>query len=128
MTENDTVVAVNIDHLAAFESMLRVLPATKNVIVMIGGSPSEKSLREALARDLKPLEGRIKLEWTDNLSFEDVLKSAATLPAHSAVYWYNYSTDVAGVGHERDKAPPPLPALAQSPKISFPHPYFWRRL
>ena len=34
MTENDTIVAVNIDHLAAFESMLRVIPATKNVIVM----------------------------------------------------------------------------------------------
>src|SRR4051812_49741908 len=120
MTENDTVVAVNIDHLAAFESMLRVLPATKNVIVMIGGSPSEKSLREALARDLKPLEGRIKLEWTDNLSFEDVLKSAATLPAHSAVYWYNYSTDAAGIGQQSDRGPPRLPAVAHATTLSYP--------
>jgi signal transduction histidine kinase len=128
MTENDTAVAVNIDHLAAFESMLRVLPATKNVIVMIGGSPSEKSLREALARDLKPLEGRIKLEWTDNLSFEDVLKSAAALPAHSAVYWYNYSTDAAGVGHEGDRALARFHAVANAPIFSYADAYFGREL
>src|SRR3954468_5555021 len=128
MTENDTVVAVNIDHLAAFESMLRVLPATKTVIVMIGGSPSEKSLREALARDLKPLEGRIKLEWTDNLSFEDVLKSAATLPAHSAVYWYNYSIDVAGVRDEGDKGPARFHAVANAPIFSYADAYFGREL
>jgi hypothetical protein len=33
LTENDTVVAVNNDHLAVFESMLRVLPATMTVMV-----------------------------------------------------------------------------------------------
>jgi hypothetical protein len=45
LTENDTVVAVNNDHLVTFESMLRVLPATKTVMVVIGNSPNENNRR-----------------------------------------------------------------------------------
>jgi signal transduction histidine kinase len=128
MTENDTVVAVNNDHLVAFESMLRVLPATKKVMVVIGNSPSEKILREALERELKPLEGRIELEWTDNLSFEELLKSAAALPPHSAVYWFNLSVDAAGVGHEGDKALTRFHAVANAPIFSYDDSYFGREL
>src|SRR3954453_10443005 len=61
--ENDTLVAVHNDHLAAFESLLQASPNTRQVMVVIGNSPSEKTLRDMLERELKPLEGRIKLKW-----------------------------------------------------------------
>ena len=128
LTENDTVVAVNNDHLAAFEIMLQVLPATRQVMVVIGNSPSEKILRVALERELKPLEGRIKLEWTDNLSFDELLKSAATLPPHSAIYWYNLSVDAAGVAHEGDKPLTRVHAVANAPIFSYDDSYFGREL
>ena len=128
MTENDTVLAVNNDHLGAFESMLRVLPATKTVMVVIGSSPLEKILREAAERELKPLEARIKLEWTDNLSFEEILKSAAALPPHSAIYWHNMSVDAAGVGHEGGRALERLHAVANAPIFSYDDAYFGREL
>src|SRR5215203_3082752 len=67
--ESDAVVGVNNDHVAAFDSMLHVLPATKTVVVVVGSSPSEKLLREGLERELKPFEGRISLRWTSDLSF-----------------------------------------------------------
>ena len=128
MTEDDTVVAVNNDHLATFESMLGVLPATKKVMVVIGNSPSEKILREAIERELKPLEGRIEIAWTDNLSFDELLKSAATLPSHSAIYWHNMSVDAAGVGHEGGKALARLHAVANAPIFSYDDAYFGREL
>jgi len=126
--ESETVVAVYNDHVAAFESMLQVLPATKTVMVVIGNSASEKRLREGLERELKPLEGRIRLQWTDDLSFEEVLKSAATLPPHSAIYWYSLSVDAAGVGHEGGKALTRLHAVANAPIFSYDDAYFGREL
>ena len=108
--------------------MLQVLPATKQVMVVIGNSPSEKILRVALERELKPLEGRIKLEWTDNLSFDELLKSAATLPPHSAIYWYNMSVDAAGVVHEGDKPLTRVHAVANAPIFSYDDSYFGREL
>jgi hypothetical protein len=85
-------------------------------------------LREALERELKPLEGRIKLEWTDNLSFAELLKSAATLPLHSAIYWFNMSVDAAGVAHEGEKPLARVHAVANAPIFSYDDSYFGREL
>ena len=42
LTANDAVVAVSIDYLRALENILRVLPDTKHVAVVVGNSPIEK--------------------------------------------------------------------------------------
>jgi hypothetical protein len=42
LSDNDTVVAVRINYFAALENVLRVLPDTKNVTVVVGTSPIEK--------------------------------------------------------------------------------------
>jgi hypothetical protein len=77
---------------------------------------------------LKPLENRIKLKWTDNLSFEEILNSGATLPPHSAIYWHNLSVDAAGVGHEGGTALARLYAVANAPIFSYDDSYFGREL
>jgi hypothetical protein len=58
LTANDAVVALRIDYLAAFENILRVLPDTKHVAVVVGTSPVEQFWRKEIAREVKPLEGR----------------------------------------------------------------------
>ena len=50
LTENDAVVALRINYLAAFENILQVLPDTKDVIVVVGTSPIEKFWKEAIAK------------------------------------------------------------------------------
>src|SRR6476469_10525727 len=80
---NDAVVAVWINYFAAIENILRVLPDTKNVIVVVGTSPIEKFWKEAIGRESEPLSNRIRFSWTDNLSFDELLKQAATLPPQS---------------------------------------------
>ena len=46
LTENDAVVALRINYLAAFENILQVLPNTKDVIVVVGVSPIERFWRK----------------------------------------------------------------------------------
>ena len=50
LSENDAVVAVRIDYLGAIENILRVMPDTKNVMVVVGTSPIEQFWRRRLAR------------------------------------------------------------------------------
>ena len=50
LTANDAVVAVRIDFPAAIENILRVLPDTKNVAVVVGTSPIEQFWGEEIAQ------------------------------------------------------------------------------
>src|SRR3954447_22403068 len=124
LTENDTVVAVKNDHLAVFESMLRVLPATETVMVVIGNSPPEKLLREQTQRDLMPLEGRIKLLYTNDLAFDELLRSAATLPPRSAIFWHILAIDGSGVGHEGGASLTRVHDVANAPMFSYDDSFF----
>ena len=74
LTANDAVVALRINYLSAFENILQVLPDTKDVIVVVGTSPIEKFWKEAIGKEVEPLANRIKLSWTDELSFGALLK------------------------------------------------------
>ena len=94
LTTNDAVVALRINYLSAFENILQVLPDTKDVIVVVGTSPIEKFWKEAIGKEVA---NRIKLSWTDELSFEALLQQASALPPHTSIFWELMIVDAAGV-------------------------------
>ena len=119
LTANDAVVAVRIDYLGAIKNILQLLPDTKHVAVVVGTSPIEQFWREEIAKEVKPLENRIAFTWYNALSFEDILKHAAALPPHSAIFWELMSVDAAGVVHEGNTALARLHAVANAPIFSY---------
>ena len=119
LTENDTVVAVAYDLPAVFENILRVLPLTKTIAIVSGASPTELFWQGELRRELAPLTGRVELKWYAELSFEDILKDAANLPPHSAIFWHLMNVDAAGVTHEANSAMSRLAAAANAPIFSY---------
>jgi signal transduction histidine kinase len=124
LTANDAVVAVRINYLAAVENILQVLPNTENVTVVVGTSPIEKFWKEAIGKELEPLADRIKISWTDDLSFEALLKRASLLPPHSAIFWELMIVDAAGVVHEGDVPLTRLHAVANAPIFSYDESFF----
>ena len=124
LTENDVAVAVNINYLSAFENILQVLPDTKNVIVVVGASPIEKFWKEAIGKQVEPLTNRIKLSWTDELPFEELLKQASALPPHTAIFWELMIVDAAGVVHEGDHPLERLHDIANAPIFSYDESFF----
>jgi len=118
LTENDTVVATTHDYLAAFETILRVLPRTKTIAIVNGVSPNETFWLGELPRVLAPLSGRVELKWYNKLSFEDILRDAARLPPHTAIFWHLMNVDAAGVVHEENAALNRLSAVASAPIFS----------
>ena len=124
LTANDAAVAVRINYLSAFENILQVLPDTKDVIVVVGTSPIEKFWKEAIAKEVEPLANRIKLSWTDELSFEALLKKASALPPHTAIFWELMIVDAAGVVHEGEVPLTRLHAVANAPIFSYDESFF----
>ncbi|MGA7232518.1 MAG: ATPase, partial [Xanthobacteraceae bacterium] len=124
LTANDVVVANRNNFLAAIENILQVLPDTRDVIMVVGTSPIEKFWKEAIGKELEPLANRIKLSWTDELSFEALLKRASALPPHTAIFWGIMLVDAAGVVREGDVPLTRLHAVANAPIFSYDEAYF----
>ena len=119
LTENDTVAAAAHDFPAAFEVILQVLPHTKTIAIVNGASPNEAFWQGVLNRELEPLSRRVKLKWYNELSFEEMVKDAASLPADSAIFWHLLSVDAAGYAHEGNAALDKLSAAANAPIFSY---------
>ena len=113
-----------INYLSAFENILQVLPDTKAVVVVVGTSPIEKFWKEAIAKEVEPLANRIKLSWTDEMSFAALLKQASALPPHTAIFWELMIVDAAGVVHEGDVPLTKLHAVANAPIFSYDESFF----
>ena len=128
LSANDAVVAVAINYFRAFENILRVLPDTNAVAVVVGNSPIEKYWKEEIGNEVKPLANRIAFRWYDDLSFEDILKHAAALAPRSAIFWELMVVDAAGVPHEEGRALKRLHAVANAPIFSYTDAFFGREI
>ena len=123
-TNNDTVISVYNDFSAFFGSILRVLPDTQTIAVIIGASPLENFWLNEAKKEAKPFESRVAFVWYADLSFEEILKRATALPPHTVLFWGLMSVDAAGVTHEGDIALRSLHAVANAPIFSFQEAFF----
>lgn len=124
LTDNDVMVSVNNDFVAALDNILRILPDTRTVAMVIGASPLEKFWIDELKRMTKPLQGRIDFVWYSDLAFDDILKRASALPPHTVLFWGLMSVDAAGIVHEGDLALRRLHEVANAPIFSYQEPFF----
>jgi signal transduction histidine kinase len=124
LTKNDTVIPVAHNYRAVFDNILRLLPNTKQVVVINGASPNEKFWRGELSWELKPYESRLKLLYFDDTPFVDVLKEASRLPPDTAIFWHLMNVDAAGVAYEGDIGLKMLFAVANAPIFSYDDGFF----
>jgi signal transduction histidine kinase len=121
---NDAVVAVAIDLTRTVGSMLRTLPDTTNVAVVIGNSPIEAYWLGQMREAIKPFENNVAFTWFNSLSFEEMLQRAAALPPRSAIFFVLLSVDAAGVSHEEGKAMARLHEVANTPVFTHSDAFF----
>ena len=124
LTENDTVVSVRQSIPALFGNILQLLPDTKTVAVVIGDSPNERFWTLQMERELEPLKNRVTFIFDNELSFDETLKQAASLPPNSAIFWVQPQIDAVGAAHEGDRALTELFAVANAPIFSYSEAFF----
>ncbi len=114
----DAVVAVRIDLRLVFDTLMRLLPDTRTIAVVLGVTPLERFWRRQLQQDLAHLAGRVDFVWLDGLSLPQIKQRLAELPPRSAVYFGLLVVDGAGVPHEGLQALAELRQAANAPIFS----------
>src|SRR4051794_12558251 len=77
-----------------------------------------------LKRDLEAIAGRVEIKWLTELSFEEILKETAKLPANTAIFFQLMNVDAAGVVFEGGAALTRLAATANRPVFTYDDAFF----
>ncbi len=115
LTANDTMVTVSTDLNAIIENILRTLPNTTTLAVVIGDSPIEKFWVNEFLQAFHPFEGRVKPVFMNELSFSEIQKRVAALPPASAIYFGDLVIDAQGIPHRQEEVLSRLHAVANAP-------------
>jgi signal transduction histidine kinase len=125
LSEQDAVVGVRFDQVALVENILRLLPETKAIAIIIGNSPNERFWIGEQKRVLGPLlENKVELIFYNERPFEDILKEAASLPPHSAILFQQLWTDGAGAIYGDKEPLKRIYEVANAPIFSFDQSHF----
>ena len=125
LSEQDTVAGARLDQVALVENILRLLPQTKAIVILIGNSPAERFWVDEQKRLLGPLlKNKVELIFYNELPFEEMLKEVANLPPHSAILFQQISVDGAGAVYG-DKDPlKRIYEVANAPLFTFDETFF----
>jgi signal transduction histidine kinase len=115
LTENDATVLLNLDLPAYLANILRIRPETTEVAVVVGNSPVERYWTSELRRDFEPLADHVKIEWFNDLTFDEMLKRAAAMPPTASIFWFLLSEDAAGIPYSQDSALDAMRQIASVP-------------
>jgi signal transduction histidine kinase len=119
LTAHDALIVTDVDFNLIIENILKLLPNTTNIAVVLGNSPNEQYWSEQIHAELKPFENRVAFTWLNQLSFEEVLRRAAVLPPNTAIFFVLLSVDAAGVPHEEGRAMTRLRAVTNAPIFGY---------
>ena len=126
LSEQDAVAAERADYEALFGNILRLLPETKFIAIIVGNSPNERFWTAEHRRILGPLlANKVELIFYNERTFADILKEVASLPPHSAIFYQQLTVDGAGAGYGEDQEPlKRIYEVANAPIFSFDDSYF----
>ena len=112
---NETAVAVINDFPWLVDDILQLLPETRHVFMVMGSGQIARFWHRELSEQFKRFHDRLTFIWSDNLSLSETLRHCASLPAHSAIFYFTFGTDAAGVAYADERVLADLHATANAP-------------
>jgi FixJ family two-component response regulator/signal transduction histidine kinase len=112
-------VAVDIRLSALRENILRVLPDTRHIYVVMGSAPLERYWEAELKREWAAGPDPPRIHWLGDQPLSRVLETVRNLPPHSAIFFGILNRDAAGIPHEHDSGLLALRQAASAPIFGF---------
>jgi signal transduction histidine kinase len=112
---NETAVAVMNDFPAIVDDILRILPRTSRIFMIVGYGPIRDFWRHRLEEQFSRYRGRVAFVWSDELSFPEILRRSSQLPPHSAIFFITLGTDAEGAAYADERVLAELHAAANAP-------------
>jgi len=125
LSDQDAVVGVRKDYVVLFENIMRLLPETKVIGIIIGNSPNERFWAGEQQRILGPLlANRVELIFYNERPFEAILEEVASLPPHSAIFYEQLAVDGEGAIYGDKEPLKRISEVANAPIFSLDETYF----
>ncbi len=124
LRENETAVAVAVDFSRLIGDILRVLPETRQVFMVIGSGSLGRFWRRGLQADFARFRDRVTFVWSDEMSLDEILRRCASLPRHSAIVYLAFGTDALGGAYADEQVLADLHARANAPLFGAHSPLF----
>ena len=125
LSEQDAVAGARYDQVAAIENVLRLLPETKAIAIILGNSPGERFWAGEHQRILGPLlKNKVELIFYGQQPLAEILKKVASLPPHTAIFYQQLSVDGAGAVYGDKEPLRRIADVANAPIFSFDETYF----
>jgi len=118
LRDGDAAVANHQNVPGLVGNILRVLPDTQTIEVVLGDTPLERYWADDSRREFAQFANRVKLEWLNDLTLDQMRARVAALPPHSAVLYAFVMIDAAGVPYERGVALQRLLEVSAAPVFS----------
>src|SRR5262249_46100169 len=112
LSANETAVMVRHDLPQMLESILRLLPDTRTVVVVIGASTHDNFWLEEVKHAFRPFEGQLRFVWTNQWSYAELLKQCGMLPPHSVILYGLLMLDANGTPQREEQTLDALHATA----------------
>jgi signal transduction histidine kinase len=112
---NETAVAVLNDDAGLVDDILLLLPDTRQVFMVMGSGQIGRFWHQELNEQFKRFHDRLTFVWSDDLSLAEILRRCASLPAHSAIFYFTFGTDAAGAAYADERVLADLHATAKAP-------------
>ena len=100
------------------EIALRLLPATRSIVVVGGVSAFDRKGQATIKEELKPYEGRLDILYLTDLAVPDLLKRLEHLPDHTLVLLTSVGQDAAGQSFKSNEIGPLVAGAANAPVFS----------
>jgi signal transduction histidine kinase len=125
VSNQDVVAGAWFDQVSAIENVLRLLPETKTIAIILGMSPGERFWAGEHQRLLRPLlKDKVELIFYGEQRLDEILKAVASLPPHSAIFYQQLAVDGAGVVYGDKEPLKRIYAVANAPIFSYDQTYF----
>jgi len=112
---NATAVTVRNDPPKMIESILRLLPDTRTVVVVIGASAHESFWLREVKTAFQQFDERLTFIWTNDWTYDTLMRRCASLPPHTAIFYGLLLLDGNGVPHKEEQTLADLHAAANAP-------------
>jgi len=91
------VVPIRYDGTAVVEESLGLLPETKRIVVVFGGSQLSRFWIAEFRSELSRLSNRVRVTWANEWSLEEMERRLADLPPQTIIFFGELWVDAAGI-------------------------------
>ena len=116
--DNETAVVADNDFSRGIDTVLQLLPQTRQVFMVMGSGPIGQFWHRELESQFRRFHDRLTFVWFDDLSLPEILRRCATLPDNSAIFYVTFGTDAAGAAYADARVFADLRTAANAPLFS----------